>query len=160
FAIGAVGSNDGKWVVYQSLREGKWALWKVPMAGGEGSRVTDTQCVLPSISPDGKLIACGSPDEKASLKWQIAIVPFEGGVPTRLLELPSTASLDDGLKWSPDGRSITYVDVGAAGNIYIQPLDGGPPKALTSFKSDSIGTFTWTRDGKQLLLGRGPEVGD
>ena len=161
FAGNPVGSNDGKWVVYHSLREGKWTLWKVPIDGGEGTRLTDRQSVYPAISPDGKFVACLTPDEKASLKWQIAIVQFEGGQAIKLLDVPLTTFRDSWLKWSPDGRSIMYVDRhGNVGNIYSQPIDGGSSKALTSFKSDSVAAFNWTRDGKQLIIGRGPETDD
>ncbi len=160
FAIFAVGSNDGKSIVYQSLRSSRWALMKMPIDGGESSEVTDRQCVSPSISPDGKSIACFSPDAKASLRWQIAIVPFDGGPATKLIDLPATVAIDAGPKWTHDGRSIVYIDSPAASNLYSQPIDGGPAKALTNYKSDYIDSFNWTRDGKQLIIGRGPMVDD
>ena len=160
FAIFAVGSTDGKSILYQSLRNNKWALVKMPIDGGESAEVTDRQCVSPSISPDGKSIACFSPDAKASLKWQLAIVPFDGGLPTKLIDLPSTVSIDPGPKWTHDGRAITYIDSAKASNLYSQPIEGGPAKAITNFKSDLIDSFNWTRDGKQLIIGRGPIVDD
>lgn len=40
-------------------------------------------------------------------------------------------------------------------NIWIQPLDGGPPKPLTSFPSDNIIAFNWNVDGSQLAVIRG-----
>jgi eukaryotic-like serine/threonine-protein kinase len=160
FAIFAVGSTDGQSVIYQSLRGSKWSLMKMLIDGGDASAVTDHQCVGPSISPDGKSIACFSPDEKASLKWQLAIVPFDGGPTTKLIDLPASVSIDPGAKWTRDGRSIAYIDSPAASNIYSQPVDGGPAKALTNYKSDYIDSFNWTRDGKQLIIGRGPTVTD
>ena len=45
-------------------------------------------------------------------------------------------------------------------NLWSQPLDGGPPKQVTDFKSDEIFSFAWSRDGKQLALARGVETGD
>ena len=160
FSICAAGSNDGKSVVYQSLRGGNWALMKVSIDGGDASQVTDRRCISPSISPDGKSIACFSPDARASLKWQIAIVPFDGGPATQLIDLPTTVFIDAGPKWTPDGRSIAYIDNRGASNVYSQPIDGGPPKALTNYKADNINSFAWTRDGKQLIIGRGPTVDD
>jgi hypothetical protein len=54
-----------------------------------------------------------------------------------------------------------YVDSSTGiSNIYSQPIDGGPAHALTNFKSDYIGAFSWTRDGRQLVLGRGPSIDD
>ena len=160
FAHAAIGSNDGKWVIYQALRNGNWALMKVPIDGGESSEVTDRKCVNPSMSPDGKWIACFTPDEKVSLKWQAAIISFEGGPAMKLIDLPPTTNIDQGPKWSADGRSIVYVDSPGSSNVYSVPLDGGAAKALTSFKSDYIDAFNWTHDRKQLVLGRGGTITD
>ena len=160
FAIGAVSSIDGKWIVYQALRDGRWGVWKLPSDGGDATRMIDRQCVAPAISPDGKTVACLSPDEKAGFKWQIAVAPFEGGTATKFIDLPTTANFY-GIAWTPDGRSIAYADVsGPAQNIFAQPVDGGARKQLTNFKSDWIAAFNWTRDGKQLILGRGPASQD
>jgi serine/threonine protein kinase len=161
FAYAATGSKDGSSVVYQTLRDGKWVVAKVSIEGGETSQLTERQCVYPAISPDGKSIACFSPDETASFKWKVAILPYEGGKPTRLIDAPDTLYLDSGMKWTPDGRAIAYVDAGnGTSNIYSQPIDGGPASALTKFKSDYIAAFNWTRDGKQLVLGHGPSIED
>jgi serine/threonine protein kinase/Tol biopolymer transport system component len=163
FAAGAVASADGKWIVYQALRNGRWDLLKMPGDGGEATRMMDRQCLAPAISPDEKAIACFSPDEQAGFKWQIAIVPFEGGPVSKYIEVPQTVvgNSQPLLCWTPDGRAITYIDGnGFVQNIFAQPIDGGSRKQLTSFKTDYIGTFTWTRDGKQLILGRGPSSED
>ena len=49
-------SPDGQWVFYNSVDD--WSLWKVSMHGGEPIRLAAGQAIYPSISPDGKLIAC------------------------------------------------------------------------------------------------------
>ncbi len=51
-------SPDGRWVIYTSSSSGKFTLWKVPIDGGEAVQLTDYFSELPSVSPDGKLIAC------------------------------------------------------------------------------------------------------
>jgi Tol biopolymer transport system component len=156
FATGAIGSADGKWVVYQALRNGRWDLLKMPSEGGDATRMMDRQCVAPAISPDGKNVACLSPDEKAGFKWQIAIVPFDGGAIKKFIDLPPSPNTSV-IAWTPDGRSIAYIDVsGVAQNMFAQPIDGGPRKQLTNFKTDGIAAFNWARDGRQLILGRGP----
>jgi Tol biopolymer transport system component len=59
------------------------------------------------------------------------------------------------MRWTPDGRAITYVDNrGGASNIWRQPLDGSPARPLTSFKAAQILSFAWSRDGK-LAFSRG-----
>jgi eukaryotic-like serine/threonine-protein kinase len=158
FADFPVCSSDSKWVVYQSFQSGNWSLWKTPIDGGAATQLSDKICVQPSISPDGKLIACGSPNAKASFRWQIITLPIEGGGPVTDV---SSGPFPSGLKWSPDGHSVTYVDNSStASNIVSQPIDGSPSKPLTRFKSDRISSFAWSHDGKQLFLGRGAQLDD
>ena len=40
------------------------------------------------------------------------------------------------------------------GNIWRQPLTGGPPRQITDFKDKLIATFNWSRDNK-LICARG-----
>jgi len=44
-------------------------------------------------------------------------------------------------------------------NLWMQPLDGGPPKQLTNFASESFFALDWSRDGK-LVYGRGETTSD
>src|ERR1043165_447045 len=57
-------SPDGKWVLYNTTDY--WQLWRVSIEGGEATRLSDSYALFPSISPDGKMIAClGRGDSKA-----------------------------------------------------------------------------------------------
>jgi dipeptidyl aminopeptidase/acylaminoacyl peptidase len=77
------------------------------------------------------------------------------------LRLPRSVSLPSPVRWSPDGRSLVYVDTrDNISNLWSQPLDGGQPKQLTDFKSELIGDFDWSRDGRQLPLTRGTVTND
>ena len=54
------------------------------------------------------------------------------------LPLPTNFSLGSSpMRWTPDSRSIAYVDTNGS-NIWSQPLDGGPPRQITHF-SDTPG---------------------
>lgn len=65
------------------------------------------------------------------------------------------------LGWSSNGRELTYIATRAGvSNIWSQPVDGGPAKQLTDFKSNLIFFFDWSRDGKQLALARGSVTSD
>ncbi len=156
----ATSSVDGKELVYSAMHNGKWTLSKISIDGGTSAIISDQQCIWPSAVPDGKSIVCLAPDEQASFKWKVAILPFAGGPATRFVELPPQASTN-GVPISPDGKAITYVDYSSGtGNIYNLPLDGGKPKQLTNFKSsDALSAFGWTHDGK-LIFGRGPSTLD
>jgi hypothetical protein len=49
--------------------------------------------------------------------------------------------------------------VNGVGNLWTQPLSGGPPKQLTSFTSGLIFSQAWSRDGR-LALSRGSMASD
>jgi Tol biopolymer transport system component len=122
--------------------------------------ITDKFATLPTVSPDGKLIACyyGDPQTRAT---KLALLPFEGGDPVKLFDLPSSAISEDSelrqlVRWTPDGRAVTYLIMrGLVSNIWLQPVDGGQPRQLTDFKAGRIFSFDLSRDGKWLALARG-----
>jgi Tol biopolymer transport system component len=144
-------SPDGKWVVYSGV--GNESLWKIPIDGGDPVQVTDKPATLPVFSPNGKLIACNYLDE-ASGQYKIAVIPFEGGPPTRLFDI--LGSYQRPLQWTPDGGAVAFIRTSnRVSNLWAQPLAGGEPKQLTDFKDQRIFNFAWSRDGKQLALARG-----
>ncbi|MFN2453130.1 MAG: protein kinase [Pyrinomonadaceae bacterium] len=150
-------SPDSRWVIYESRSSGDLRLWKVSIDGGNAVQLTDYLSGLPRVSPDGKFIACEY-REDINLPWRHAIIPFEGGKPVRVFDLPVGA---ENLRWSKDSRSLTYSDTrGGASNIWSFPLDGSSPKQLTNFKTEQIYNFDWSPDGKQLVLARGTTTSD
>jgi Tol biopolymer transport system component len=79
-----------------------------------------------------------------------------------VLDLPRLSFTSaPGLRWTPDGRALTYIDtINGVSNIWSLPVDGGPPKQLTDFKTDQIFWFDFSRDGKQLAVSRGTQTSD
>ena len=149
-------SPDGKWVLYASSASGVQNLWKVTIDGGNAVQLTDRFSGRPIISPDGKLIAVKYINDPSSRKVVMALIPFEGGEPVKLLDIPGFF-----IHWSRDGRAIQYIDNrGGSSNLWSQPIDGGPPKQLTDFKSDKLFSFAWSADGKQLAVSRGVDAED
>jgi len=45
-------------------------------------------------------------------------------------------------------------------NIWVRPLDGGPERQLTNFRSEQMFRFDWSRDGKDLAVTRGGMMKD
>jgi serine/threonine protein kinase/Tol biopolymer transport system component len=147
---------DGKWIVYTSMGRVSPTIWKMPIEGGTAVQIVDKYSTTPSISPDGKFIACYYWDETPESQLAIAIVPFEGGAPIKKFNLPSMF-----VRWSPDGRGLVYIDNrGGVSNLWMQPLDEGQPVQLTNFQTDQIFYFDWSPDGKQLSLARGTATSD
>lgn len=149
-------SPDGKEVIYSEGFDSV-KIWKVGIDGGEPVQLTDNDAFNPVFSPDGKQFACLWRDEPNS-QPKIAIIPSTGGKPVKTFTLNSRGY---GLRWMPDGRSIAYiVDNGNVGNIWSQPIDGGPPKQITNFTSERMGSFDISPDGKQFTMMRGTETRD
>ncbi|MBK9528356.1 MAG: PD40 domain-containing protein [Acidobacteria bacterium] len=157
-------SPDGRWVVYEIWNPGENGLWKVSIDGGEPVRLTDYSSGRAAVSPDGKSIAFSYREQENS-PFKIAIIPFEGGQPTKSLEAPAgynavrlITSTAEGrvLRWLPDGRSLAYIVTrDGVSNIWSMPIDGGAPKQLTNFTTDQIAWFDLSRDGKPTLFSRG-----
>jgi Tol biopolymer transport system component len=174
-------SPDGQWVVFTRVQGGKYTLMKVPSAGGPATQLTNYDSDAAAVSPDGKWIACVSSSFKCTVNFDLltppdgkwiacvssgsqneaaswAIVPFTGGQPYKVFPVPPTSSLP--LLWTPDGHAVSFVNsVNGVGNIWEQPLAGGPPQPVTHFTSDKIFWFDWSPDGR-LALSRGTEPTD
>jgi serine/threonine protein kinase len=141
---------DGKWLLYESLRNGRIWVWKQPLAGGTSQPLIERTATNPTISPDGKWIAIYALEEPAD-RFEIAYIPIEGGEPTKL-----SYQVDAAFGWSPDSKSVLYVDSrNGVSNLMSQTLDGRPPKQVTNFIEGTIFNFAWSADGKQLFLARG-----
>ena len=157
-------SADGKWVVYTLLGAGKPTLWRVSIDGGAPQELTDKYTAGATLSPDGKSLACLYREEQPNSPLKLAILPFAGGELTRVFDasLPAEeVSLVPPPRWTPDGLALTYVVTSAGvSNIWLQPIDGGAPRQLTTFNADRIFSFEWSRDGKQLLVARGSVASD
>jgi Tol biopolymer transport system component len=114
------------------------------------------------VSPDGKLIACWYNDEKQSSRWRLKVVQFEGGTTFNIFDVAETVQVqwDTPLRWSSDGRYLTYIDhAGGVDNIWGQPIAGGTPKQLTYFDESRIFSFDWAKDGS-LVTSRGVITSD
>jgi len=57
---------------------------------------------------------------------------------------------------TPDEKSVAYpVKENRIDNVWVQPVDGGPGRKITHFKSEQILSFHWSPDGKKLCILRG-----
>ncbi|HEU4389718.1 MAG TPA: winged helix-turn-helix domain-containing protein [Blastocatellia bacterium] len=151
-------SPDGKWIVYASRSGNLSTIWKVPIDGGTPIQLTTDDSVEPSFSPDGNLISCILPKSGKVEKGSIAIVSAEGGPPTRVFPVVQFAHRYVTPRWSPDGQSVVFTEIdNNVGNLWKQPLVGGSPQRITNFKTDLISNFAFSRDGKRIVLSRGPK---
>jgi hypothetical protein len=58
--------------------------------------------------------------------------------------------------WSPDGTRLAYVRAAAdhseVWNLWLQPLDEGPPRQLTAFKEGQTWSGSWFPDGRRIAF--------
>jgi TolB protein len=148
-------SADGRWVVYDNQTSAKTTVWKVSIEGGAPVQLTDKPSRMPVVSPDNQFIAC----RYYELGWGIAILPFAGGAPVKLLQIPI---MDwQRIQWTADGRALTYINVAdGVSNIWSYDLASGTRKQLTDFKSDQIFAYGWSADHKLLAVERGSRSSD
>ena len=152
---------DGQWVVYNLTDvNNKTTIWKVGLNGGVPIRIVDVESSRPAISPDGTSIACDYGESRNGVGAKLAIVPVGGGLPIQMIDAPDVLR-SRVFRWSPDGRAIIYVArTNGIDDLWIQPLDGGPPKQITRFESDRIYRFDLSYKGEGFALARGSESSD
>ena len=154
---------DGKWVVYTLLGAGKPTVWRVSVDGGAPEKIIEGYAINPTVSPDGKSIACfyrQQPNER----MKIGLFSINGGQPIRTFDMGAMSVFDplsSSLRWTADGRALTYVlTEGDVSNLWTQLVSGESAKQLTNFKSGRIFSFAWAPDGHQLILSRGTVTSD
>jgi len=148
-------SPDGRWVVYTSENGDLRTLWRVSIDGGEPIQLSTKWAESPTISPDGRSIACIY-DNGPQSAGNIAIIPMDGGEPTAFLNIqPPSYPRYRYFRWSPDGTGLDYVAVkNGVGNIWRLPFRGGQPQQLANFDLMSIHGFRWSADGARLVVTR------
>jgi Tol biopolymer transport system component len=140
-----VWSPDGKWIVYASLRNGKFNLYRKPSdgSGAEELLLSDDRLMLANCwSRDGQtLIYSRSAGQLVGELWAL---PLEGERKPRLL-VPRGFSG----QLSPDGRWLAYSSIESGTlEVYVVAFDGGQGKWQVSANG---GQFPqWSRDGKEL----------
>ena len=102
-------------------------------------------------SPDGKLISGHYNDAAQRGERMTVITP---GHPEATLLLPTVPVP---AQWSPDGRSLLYIDTRrGVSNLWRHPVGGGAAAAqITKFTNDRIFRYALSRDQKRWAIVRG-----
>lgn len=146
-------SPDGNWVVYQT---GDGHLWRVPLEGGREEPLVKRHAIRPAISPDGLRLAHFSMRDG---KWGLEVSSIRDGTLLRRQVLGPSVNARV-VRWTADGASLAYVaGTGGVSNIWALDPASGSTRQLTSFTSERISYFAWSRHGK-LACSRGTETSD
>jgi YD repeat-containing protein len=147
---------DGREVVFTSTQAGFPTLWKAPLAGGPAVQLTRAHVKKPTVSPDGKQIACQYTADSSG-DWSTAILRITG----ELVRLFANIPAETPVRWSADGKALLYVATkDGVSNVWLQPVDGGVPRQLTHFSEEQIFAFALSPDGKVLACIRGTRTSD
>ncbi|NIM58803.1 MAG: tetratricopeptide repeat protein [Candidatus Aminicenantes bacterium] len=157
---GLAWSGDGKWIVFNDWikpkkfkeKEGKHGMYIVSAEGGKPRKVyenyRDVRIVnyRMSLSPDGKILAFSSVDNK---ECHIHTISVDGGLPKQLVEAQAREPV-----FSPDGKMIAYVDTKnlgrAGGGLWVIPASGGAPKLVAN--AGNASSPTWSPDGDMIAF--------
>ena len=146
-------SPDASWYLYVDASD---KLFRAPLSGGSGHALTAAGAASGTdISADGKLILYRYQELVNGVFGLFAgVIRSDDGVRTKSFRLPIGAT---DLRWSPDGTAFQYgLTRDGAGNLWEQPIAGGPPRQVTHFPpGEDIRGFAWSKDGKQLAVVRG-----
>ncbi len=153
---------DGRWLIYAAIKHWTWTLWKKPLDGGEAVKLSEQLYEDAIVLPDGKQILFGYyvKDAADGNPWKIAVMPFDGSAPPKILPLPSPLQY---FAWSADGQSVYLVKKNDRSNVWQYSLDGKLLRQVTDFPAETLGYiihFAWSPDGKQLAITRETKISD
>ncbi|MEM7349774.1 MAG: S9 family peptidase [Acidobacteriota bacterium] len=139
------------------------ATEKRPMVAEDYYRFTFVSS--PQIAPDESevvFVAARVSDDRRGRESSLWLVSTNGdGEPRRL----TSGQKDSHPRWSPDGSRIAFLrpvassdkdDAKKASQIFTLRRDGGEAQPLTAIEG-GVSAFTWSPDGKRLLIERRTE---
>jgi eukaryotic-like serine/threonine-protein kinase len=154
-------SKDGRNVIFMRSTSdiGRTKLMKVSIDGGEAAPVMAENArseFHPRISGDGKSLAFYTFEYDAAnptIEPKVRVVGFDGekvDLKTREFEY----TMNPEFKFSPDNKSLTYLNRGGIDNLWNLSLENRKETPLTDFTSGNISNFAWSNDGKKLFIVR------
>jgi Tol biopolymer transport system component len=150
---------DGKSAIFmrQTTDGGRMKMLEVGLDGGEAVQLMPENSeseVMPRVSRDGKRVVYHTfhYDEKAgSFITAVKVVGLKDEKVDPAAK-EQTVSVTPEYKWSPDGKSLTYVNRSGVDNLWEMKVDDRKEKHLTEFNSGNIANFIWSNDGKKLII--------
>ena len=152
-------SPDSKWVYYiakvRDRERPKAYLRKISINGGEAINLKEMESdLVPELSPDGKSIA-------SVIGSRLMIFSSSDGTLLKSFETHKLAVSWGAAKWTPDGRSLTYVVHGDnMSKIWVQSLSGSAAAPLTDFQKGYVYEYAFSHDGRKLYVARGSQIRD
>jgi Tol biopolymer transport system component/DNA-binding SARP family transcriptional activator len=145
-------SPDGRWLVFDSDRDGHQAIYRAPVSGGEPEALSSDlgDDFEPSWSRDGRELAYyGFRDGHRRL----LVMPADGGAASPVVTDSGNQRFPD---WAPDGRHLVYhSDRTGRFELYVVERDAAgrwdAPRQLTK---DGGQEARWSPDGRAIVYVR------
>jgi Tol biopolymer transport system component len=149
-----VWTPDGKSILFTGYDKATLRVYRVPAAGGAATPLTKVRSHGASISPDGTTIAC-SYEAIDELHAPVALIDANRGT-LKTLDLKGSM-----YRWHPSGRAISFVsEENGRMDLWLQPLDGTPPRRLTQFSDGSIYDYAWNAAGTRVVIAHALDTAD
>jgi Tol biopolymer transport system component len=155
-------ANNGKTVIFMRQKSdgSKASLMKIAIDGGDAQQLFPESRhseFAPMISPDGKRLAYHAmhyDNQTSSFERFTKIVGLDGEKIDKTVE-PIDVNVLSEFRWSPDGKSLTYINREGIDNLWNFSMTDKKEKPLTDSNSGNIANFLWSRDGKKIFILRG-----
>ena len=145
-------SPTGDWFAYRPWDDARRSIWIRRIDGGEPRKLEGATTETLSFSYDGRRLLYATLEQVEGRFYpRRHILNLEDGREEAAFLLPPGAQNE---QFSPDGRSVTYVDRGRGWNLMRRPLPDGESVSVTSFTDGQVLDHTWSRDGSRLILHR------
>ncbi len=143
-------TSDGKYVFFNSMRSGKWNVWRIGSDGKNLKQITfDTDSSITanggslSLTPDDKWIFYG----RNGFIWKVSV---DGGTPIQMTNKSSKSA-----EVSPDSKMFAcfyHPSKEAKLKLAVFPIEGGEPLHLFDVPVDLLyEKLRWTLDNQSLV---------
>ncbi len=145
-------SWDGRWLAYDSDRDGQANIWKMPLPSGRLEQVTHgpNNKFVNDWSPDGEEIVYHTMRDGG--QRDVMVVAADG---SRTEIVTASPAEEQHSTWGPDGNSIIYdastsQDSGNQMHITRRAKRGAPWQPATRLSTDASFDPRWSPDGRLI----------
>jgi Tol biopolymer transport system component len=144
----AVWSPDGRWIAYDSVREGKYGIYRKAADGSGNEEVLlqagDQPRFVTDWSADGQIAYY----EMAQGVWNIWMLPLSGDKkPYPFVKLPFSSVFG---RFSPDGKWLAYCSA-ESGRMEVYVVSFPSAGSKRQISSDGGCQAIWRRDAKEIF---------
>ena len=142
----------GDAVIFASDRSGSYALWRLPLAGGEPSRLLAESGNVGNVSVDpvsGQIVF--EQWQEDSNVWRVEAPP--AGQQAEAERFIASTREDATPSVSPSGERLAFVSSrSGARELWLCTIDGSGLERLTSFDGPYVSSPNWSPDGTSLAF--------